>query len=344
VIPPKIPEEKSAAVDRALRAAFGSAEIEDIQQMTGGLSSDLVFRVAVKGSPYLLRVVTKITEQTDPARHFGYMLPAAEAGIAPRVLHASVEDGVSITDFVKAVPWSVAEARVQVPPLLRRLHALPRFPKTFNYVTSHNFFVWKFRGMGLLPKNEVEEAFAQYERVCAVYPRIDQDMVSSHSDLKPENILFDGTRVWLVDWQAAFVNDRYFDLSVAANFVVWSEAEEQEYLAAYFGAAPNSYQRARFFLMRQVMHMLAATVYLMLGPGGKPVDVSAAAPSFREFHERVRAGGVNLADPAQRVEYGRVHWGRLLENVRSARFEEALRIVAGRDAGAVRLLPGPPAV
>jgi thiamine kinase-like enzyme len=37
-------------------------------------------------------------------------------------------------------------------------------------------------------------------------------MVSCHSDPKPENILFDGQRVWLVDWHAAIVNDRYFDL------------------------------------------------------------------------------------------------------------------------------------
>jgi thiamine kinase-like enzyme len=42
--------------------------------------------------------------------------------------------------------------------------------------------------------------------------------------LKPENILFDGHRVWLLDWKAALVNDRYFDLAIAANFVVTNVA------------------------------------------------------------------------------------------------------------------------
>ncbi len=60
-------------------------------------------------------------------------------------------------------------------------------------------------------------------------------MVSCHMDLKPENIVFDGRRVWLVGWQAAFVNDRYFDLAVAANFVVTGAAEESVYLEQYFG-------------------------------------------------------------------------------------------------------------
>ena len=60
-------------------------------------------------------------------------------------------------------------------------------------------------------------------------------MVPSHDDLKPENILFDGHRVWLVDWEAAFLNDRYFDLAIVANFVVTNDAEERAYLQEYFG-------------------------------------------------------------------------------------------------------------
>jgi thiamine kinase-like enzyme len=75
-------------------------------------------------------------------------------------------------------------------------------------------------------------------------------MASWHSDLKAENILFDGQRVWLVDWQAAFVNDRYFDLAVSANFVVTNDAGERTYFEQYFGQRPDEYQRARFFLMR----------------------------------------------------------------------------------------------
>ena len=70
-------------------------------------------------------------------------------------------------------------------------------------------------------------------------------MVSSHNDLfKPDNILFDGKRVWLVDWEAAFLNDRYADLAVAANLVVTNNAEERVYLQEYFGGPPDQYQLA----------------------------------------------------------------------------------------------------
>ena len=337
-----IPQEKSAAVTRGLREAFRVTELEDIRRVTKGLSSDLVFRIVVKGCPYMLRIIMRLNEQTDPARHFTCLQAAAQAGLAPRVWYASIEDGISITDFVEAAPFSIKEALVRIPGTLRQLHAMPPFPKAFNYVTAHNGFIWRFRAANLLPRNEIEEIFTRYEQVCAIYPRLDTDMVSCHSDLKPENILFDGQRVWLLGWQAAFVNDRYFDLAIVANFVVTNDADERTYLGEYFGQPPDEYQMGRFFLMRQVLHMFYATVFLLLGSAGKPVNQSESLPSFRDFHQRIWAGEVNLADNDVRIVYGRVHWAQLVQNMRQARFDEALRIVSNRHAsseGVRQLLP-----
>jgi thiamine kinase-like enzyme len=338
-----IPEEKHAAVARAMHEAFGVTEFAEIRRMTQDLSSDLVFRIVVRGTPYLLRIMTRIDERMDPNRIFACMSAASTAGLTPCVRYINAEDGISITDFVEAVPFPATQALTQLPGRLRRLHGLPPFPKAFNHVTAHNGFIWRFRKANLLPKDEIEEVFRRYEQVCATYPRLDSDMVSCHMDLKPENILFDGQRVWLVNWQAAFVNDRYFDLAVAANFVVTDGADDLTYLEQYFGQRPDEYQRARFFLMSQVVHMLSATVFLSLGSAGKPIDLSENLPSFGDFHRRIWAGEVNLADNDLKILYGRVHWEKLLQNVRQVQFEEALRIVSGEHSGpdATRLLPLP---
>lgn len=340
-----IPEDKTEAVYRGLRQAFDTTAIEDSRKIAQGLGSDLVFRIIVQDSPYLLRIMTRMDERNDPVRIFACMKAAAEADLSPRVLYASSEDGIAITDFTEAVPIPPSEALLLLPETLRRLHALPPFPKSFNYVTAHNFFIWKLRGAALLPAPEVEEVFCRYAQICATYPRLDADLVSCHMDLKPENILFDGRRIRLQGWQAALRNDRYFDLAVAANFLVTGGAEERTYLEAYFGQPPDDYQASRFFLMRQVVHMLSAAVFLILGAAGKPIPPGAAPPSFRDFHARLWRGEIDLADNNRKLDYGIVHWNQMLENIRHPRFDDSLRIVSERSPtaeAAQLLLPSAP--
>ena len=65
-----------------------------------------------------------------------------------------------------------------------------------------------------------------------------------------------------MDWEAAFLNDRYADLAVVANLVVTNDKEEMVYLQEYFDGPPDQYQLARFFLMRQIAHMFYAMAFL----------------------------------------------------------------------------------
>jgi len=310
-----IPQEKSAAVSRGLRAAFGVTAFDDIHTIKD-LASSLVFRIVVRGTPFLLKISTRTN---DPARHYGCMRAAADAGLAPHVWYTSVEDRVSITDFVEAAPFPITDALVQIPAALRTLHALPPFPSVPNHInTSCTFllnkgtaleqFIQSFQAANILPKAESEEVLARYAQIAAVYPHYDPDMVSSHNDLfKPDNFLFEGNRVWLVDWEAAFRNDRYADLAVVANLVVSNDAEEEVYLREYFGQPPNEYQRARFFVMQQVTHIFYAMAFLLLGTSGKPVDLNEHVPEFRDFQQRFWAAEVNLTEHKMKIAYGRVH-------------------------------------
>jgi len=332
-----IPETKKDAVARALREAFDVTGFEDIRMLTAGLSPALVFRIVVRGCPYLLRVIMSTDGavgpgQGDQTRHFTCMKLAGVAGIAPRVWYTSTEDRVAITDFVEARPFPRTETLVRLPATLQKLHALPAFPRIKNAITLDGF-VQRFRAANILPESETAELFERYAPVASVYPR-DSDMVSCHNDLKPENILFDGDRVWLVDWEAAFLNDRYFDLAIAANFLVTNDAEEEAYLRTYFGEAAGEYRLARFYLMRQTMHVLYAVVFMLFGSGGKPIDPHAKAPDFRDFHNHIWSGEISLSTGEAKLQYAKVHMNQVLQNMRTARFQDALRIVSDRHASA----------
>ena len=155
-------------------------------------------------------------------------------------------------------------------------------------------------------------------------------MVSSPNDLfKPDNIVFDGKRVQLVDWEAAFLNDRYADLAVVGNQVVANDEEEAIYLREYFGRAPDAYQRARYHLMQQLTHLFYTMAFLSrLRRASQSIGVERCRNSGTI--SGVCGRGRNLVDKDAKIIYARVHWERLARNVRQARYREALGVVSDR--------------
>ncbi len=320
-----IPEVKQPAVTRALQAAFGVNEYEDIRLLTGGLSSALACKIIVKGNPFLLKILRN-EMIGDPRHEFDCMHAGAEAGIAPRIWYANVEDRLLITDFVEALPFP-EDMLPLIVPTLRTLHALPHFPRPQmgSYFDAANAFVRRFQAAKLLPDSATEEVFRRYAEVVKVYPRSESDLVSSHNDLKPQNMRFDGSRIWLVDWESAFLNDRYVDLAIVANFFVKDDAHEETYLDAYFGEPAGEYRRAGFFLMRQVVSMFyAALLLLEVSRAGLSIDADMEVPDFREYHQDLISGKVDMLTAEAKLQYGMLHLHEALRNMRTPRFAEAV--------------------
>ena len=321
-----IPESKQPAATRALRIAFGVNEYEELRLLSGGLSSAVAFKIIVRKNPYLLKIL-RAEIISDPAHEFACMQTAAEAGIAPRIWYANVEDRILITDFVESKPYP-DDMALRMAATIRRLHALPHFPlpKMGNYFDAmNNGFVQRFQAAHLLPESATEELFRRYDEIVKVYPRNDSDLVSSHNDLKPQNIRFDGNRIWLVDWESAFLNDRYVDLAVVANFFVNDEAQKEDYLNTYFGEPTGEYRRARFYLMRQAVSVFyAALLLLEASRAGLSIDADMSTPDFRDYHQDLISNKIDMMTAEAKVQYGMIHLREALHNMCTQRFEDAV--------------------
>jgi thiamine kinase-like enzyme len=239
-----------------------------------------------------------------------------------------------------------ADALVRIPAALRTLHTLAPFPSSpFNTTCTFRLnqgpaldgFLEKFRTSSILPEKDTQELLAGYRQVAAVCSRLESDWAPSHNDLfKPDNMLFDGKRLWLVDWEAASQNDRYADLAVVANMIVSNESEETIYLQEYFGKAADGYERARFYLMRQLANMFYAMAFPAPASSAS-LNEREAVPAYNDFQRRFWAREAGLSDTDARTVYGRVQWEQLSQNMRQTHFHEALRMVSEREtrSGAV---------
>src|SRR5260370_1298358 len=98
------------------------------------------------------------------------------------------------------------------------------------------------------------------------------------------------------------------------------------------GEAAGEYRLARFYLMRQLLHVFYPVVLMLFSLAGKAIDSNEKAPGFRDFHDGIWAGDVSLATDEAKLRYARVHMNRFLQNMREVRFQDALRVVSDRDA------------
>lgn len=316
-----IPEHLVPTVERALRAAFGTAAYDDVSAL-GGIRA-FACRIVVHGRRYVLRVGASTL--VDPAFEIAATRAAADAGIAPRVWYADAADRVIVTDFIERAPLP-AGFGVQLAPTIARIHALPPWPRTIHHLDMLDGFVAKLRAGGALAGlDDVLDASAE---ATAHYPR-NADLVACHNDLKAPNILYDGVRAWVIDWEAAFVNDRYADLANAAGFFVEEDdREEAEFLAAYLGTPATAYQRARLVVARFANHVAyVAFLALVNARAGVPAQPT---PDYRAFHDGIIAGTIDLADAATKVRYANVHLAAARAALASPRLAAAAAVLAGR--------------
>ncbi len=322
-----IPENKQLAVSKALQETFNADGFDNIQLLTKGLSGALVFKITVHGMPYLLRIINHTRDK--PEYYFDCLQTVANAGLAPQILYLNIEDKISITDFIEDQYFSIHEARIKMADLLRNLHGLPKFAYRLNFLEASDTFLQKFLASDSVPANAMKDIVESYARIGKVYPRDDlENLVSCHNDVKRDNIIFDGVRPWLVDWEAARLNDRYLDLAAIASFVIKSDDDETEFLKRYFGKTFDEYKQARFFLMSQVVHMFCFTLCTVLRSPGKSIDINKGTLSFHEFHDRLWNCEISLADSDETQHYALVHLKELRNNIQTNRFDESLRIVA----------------
>ena len=161
-----VPLANRPAVQRALQATFGSLAVDAIEPLTSGASGARVFRLDVPGARRLLRVETNRGGAHDPVRQFACMRIASDAGVAPRVHYANGDDGVAITDFIRASTTEGGNGRdVRLSSLARTvavLHEAPLFPSFMSFFDAMDFLVGNLETSGVLPESIGARLAARY--------------------------------------------------------------------------------------------------------------------------------------------------------------------------------------
>jgi aminoglycoside phosphotransferase (APT) family kinase protein len=301
-----IPFERRAAVQAALETGFPGAEVLAAAPVSGGASGAQVFRLTIGGADRLLRLEGPRDALRDPARQHACMRIAAEAGVAPRLIHADAESGTAITDFIHPSPADAMSRHDKLQALasgVATLHAAPLFPGLIDIFDGVGAVIAQAGRTGALPSAGMELMTGLFEDLTRRYPSAPGDVVSSHNDLNPGNVLFRDGRAWFVDWESAFAADRYMDLAAATNFFATDPDDEELILQTYFGPALEDRHRAQLFLMQQLNRLFYSAVLLNAAVAAQP-DLRLTAQDLRtpRFGE-IRGEAAAMATQAGRARF-----------------------------------------
>ena len=216
-----IPEDRRAAAQSAVADALGP--ISSLQPVSGGASGALVYRVEAKGRPYLLRLEPPRDIMRDPDRGYACIRLAADAGVAPPVRHIDPAERVAIMDFLPnrplaefpGGPAALAKAQGELIARLQQTEVFPPlrdYPELLEGMLNYLRICGRYRPERFAPHGEA------LTRIREAYPWDPAALVSSHNDPNPGNFIFDGERLWLVDWETAFRNDRRYTFLARFSF------------------------------------------------------------------------------------------------------------------------------
>jgi len=227
----------------------------ELTALHGGITNTNYVAV-VDGMSLVVRVPGERTELLgiDRANEAEAARRAAELGIGPAVLGELPEIGTLITQLVPGrhlEPTAFTHRLDDVVHLLRLFHDSAPLRGAF---PIHRVVEWHARDAsshGVVPPVSYGLLHQQSRRIEAAFAAAPLPTVPCHNDLLPSNVLFEdaGPRVWLLDFEYAGMNDRFFDLGNLSVNCGLDAAGDEQLLRLYFGEVTAS-RMARMQLMK----------------------------------------------------------------------------------------------
>lgn len=283
-----------------------------IAPIAAGLSGAGVYRVEVAGRAYVLKVAPPDEPLEGWRARAGILRAAADAGVAPRLVHVDETRRAVVTELVadrSVISRFVAPATraSAIGAALRRVHALP-IPVGATGKEPRAFLGAIWAGLAGFPLpawigDVVRRALDELP------PPPDRAPVLSHNDVNPSNLVYDGERVLFLDWDTAGANDPFYDLATVAVFLRMDDATSAQLIAAHDQAPVAAQLPPRFIYLRRMVAALCGSLFLHVAragghAGARGDETFDLAPTLGDVHGGMRAGAISARTPDGQWQFG----------------------------------------
>jgi aminoglycoside phosphotransferase (APT) family kinase protein len=298
---------------RACLPAQLRAPSTTITKIAVGLSGAGVYKVDAAGEIYVLKVAADEQPRAQWSQTIAIQRAAADAGVAPRVIHVDETRRAVVSEFVAdrsfmmwfGNPQTRAAALAELGRTLRRIHdvPIPRGATAQDPLALLGTIAIRLEKMSA-PRFALDAIHHMLEEAP---PPSDRAPVLSHNDVNPTNLVYDGERIVMLDWDVAAPNDPLYDLAAIAMFLRMDDATARALLGAHDGVEIDALP-PRFAYLRRLIGVLCGALGLALarasgyaGAGDETIDRALA---LGDFYAQLRTGAISLAGAGGRWAFG----------------------------------------
>lgn len=306
----------SSPIDSTLLALLPTdavGAIAAISPIQVGLSGARVWAVTTDRGEFILRVQSASAGIATWTQHLLVLRRAADAGIAPPVVHVDEDARAVVSVRIAGSPIAGAllnpsqrgSAISSVVAQVRALHELDASDVKEVDAAGYARAVWSAQRSRPGFPEWTTSVPALIDRAALTLGQ-DRRRVVGHNDLNPGNILWDGTKAWFVDWEAAGLAHPYYDMATFTTFLNLDSETSSQLLTMQEQRKLEAEDLAVFATLKQLMAVAIGCTFLGLVPALTPLDAATAddAPTLAECYAGMGAGRVDLQRPSGQKAFG----------------------------------------
>ncbi|AKV00912.1 aminoglycoside phosphotransferase [Labilithrix luteola] len=272
--------------------------VDQLEPINIGLSGAGVWAVHASRGEYILRIQSPELNESAFLQHLRVQRRAAEAGVAPEVVHVDEGARAVVSQRVSGMPMGAALGNptqrerlfASIVDRLRTLHSLDATGIEASSPLAYARKAWEAaRGRPGFPgwAASLAPTFDAIGKTLDADPR----SVVSHNDVNPTNVMWDGTQTWLIDWDVAALGHPYYDLATLALFLRLEDGAALDLAALHDGAPLDEKSRASFRALRTLVGLLTGFTFLGLVDdlNVRPAKERSDAPTLTDVYAAMRA-------------------------------------------------------
>lgn len=210
---------------------FENQELLDLKILENQGVCNTIYKLQTSKKTYSIRVFKhEHKDQSKRKKEFYIQNKANKKNIAAKAYILDEKNSLMICDFIKGkhkdkLKNSHIKAVVKS---LKKLHNIKIKHKPYNLKKDFKAYQKTLKNRHL--NKLIKQSLKELDRL----KKYKKDLVLCHHDLNQKNILFNTNKAFLIDWEFACKNDRFFDLAALCIEFKLDKNQESYLLKTYF--------------------------------------------------------------------------------------------------------------